>query len=59
MIASSLPPAAAFQAIRLDDPADVQRWAAIYGVTETALRRAVDRVGPLPEAVQRELGGRR
>ncbi|WP_420469847.1 DUF3606 domain-containing protein [Brevundimonas sp. FT23042] len=59
MSASSLPGAAAFQTIRLDDPADVRRWTAIYGVTEAALRRAVARVGPLPEAVQRELGGRR
>ncbi|MFC5344519.1 DUF3606 domain-containing protein [Brevundimonas staleyi] len=38
---------------------DVRRWAILFGVTERAVRLAVERVGERPDDVQRELGGRR
>jgi hypothetical protein len=45
--------------IRLEGDEDVRDWARMFGVTELALRRAVERVGDDTRAVQRELGGRR
>lgn len=47
------------QRIRLSEDAEVRGWAARFGVTETAVRRAAGRVGPNAEDVRRELGGQR
>jgi hypothetical protein len=47
------------QRISLDEDYEVRGWASKFGVTETALRRAVERVGDRAADVQRELGGRR
>lgn len=47
------------QRISLSEDYEVRGWAAKFGVTEDALRRAVERVGDRAEDVQRELGGRR
>jgi len=38
---------------------EIRDWARKFGVTENALRRAVERVGVMVVDVQRELGGRR
>lgn len=38
---------------------EIRDWAKKFGVTENALRRAVERVGVMVVDVQRELGGRR
>ena len=43
--------------ISLTEDYEVRDWAARFGVTETAIRRAVERVGDDAEAVRRELGG--
>ena len=45
--------------ISLSEDYEVRDWAARFGVTETALRDAVARVGDKADDVQRELGGRR
>lgn len=45
--------------ISLSEDYEVRDWAAKFGVTPDALRRAVERVGDRAEDVQRELGGRR
>ena len=45
--------------ISLSEDYEVRDWAAKFGVTEAALRTAVQRVGDRAEDVQRELGGRR
>lgn len=37
---------------------EVWDWAQKFGVSEKALRDAVDRVGPMADDVRRELGGR-
>lgn len=37
---------------------EVRDWAAKFGVTEAAIRSAVERVGPMAQDVRRELGGR-
>ena len=47
------------QRINLGEDYEVRDWAAKFGVTERALRRAVERVGDRAADVQRELGGRR
>lgn len=47
---------------RIIDPSDeceIRDWARRFGVTENALRRAVERVDVMAVDVQRELGGRR
>ena len=43
--------------INLSEDYEVRDWAKKFGVTEDALRRAADRVGPMAEDVRRELGG--
>lgn len=43
--------------INLSEDYEVRDWAAKFGVTEEALRRAAERVGPMAEDVRRELGG--
>lgn len=43
--------------INLSEDYEVRDWAAKFGVTQEALRRAVERVGPMAEDVKRELGG--
>ena len=45
--------------ISLSEDYEVRDWATKFGVTEQALRDAVDRVGNNADDVQRELGGRR
>ncbi|MFC7376946.1 DUF3606 domain-containing protein [Brevundimonas sp. GCM10030266] len=47
------------QRISLEGAHEVREWATRFGVTEGALRRAVERVGDRASDVQRELGGRR
>lgn len=47
------------QRISLSQDYEVRDWAKKFGVTENALRQAVERVGPMADDVQRELGGRR
>lgn len=47
------------QRIIVNEPYELRDWAARFGVSEDALRRAVDRVGDRVDDVQRELGGRR
>lgn len=47
------------QRISLEGAHKVREWATRFGVTEGALRRAVERVGDRASDVQRELGGRR
>ena len=44
--------------ISLTEDYEVRDWAAKFGVSEKALRDAVERVGNRAEDVQRELGGR-
>jgi len=44
--------------INTSEDYEVRDWAKKFGVTEDALRRAVERVGPMADDVQRELGGR-
>jgi hypothetical protein len=44
--------------ISLEEDYEVRDWAARFGVSEKALRDAVNRVGNRAEDVQRELGGR-
>lgn len=46
------------QRINLSEDYEVRDWARKFGVTEDALRRAAERVGPMAGDVQRELGGR-
>ena len=41
--------------VNLKDAADVQYWTERFGVSEEALRDAVDRVGSTAEAVARQL----
>jgi hypothetical protein len=41
--------------IRLDDPADVERWCSIFGCNEAELMQAVHRVGPVADAVNEYL----
>ncbi|WP_306003176.1 DUF3606 domain-containing protein [Brevundimonas sp. C43] len=43
--------------INLSEDYEVRDWAKKFGVTEDALRRAAERVGPMAEDVRRELGG--
>lgn len=43
--------------INLSEDYEVRDWAAKFGVTQEALRRAAERVGPMAEDVRRELGG--
>ncbi|KQS54459.1 hypothetical protein ASG17_12615 [Brevundimonas sp. Leaf363] len=43
--------------ISLSEDYEVRDWAAKFGVTEDALRRAVERVGDRAEDVRKELGG--
>lgn len=43
--------------INLSEDYEVRDWATKFGVTEEALRRAAERVGPMAEDVRRELGG--
>ncbi|RZJ45935.1 MAG: DUF3606 domain-containing protein [Brevundimonas sp.] len=43
--------------ISLTEDYEVRDWAAKFGVTEKALRQAVERVGDDAEAVRKELGG--
>ena len=43
--------------INLSEDYEVRDWAKKFGVTEDALRRAAERVGPLAEDVRREVGG--
>ncbi len=43
--------------INLSEDYEVRDWAKKFGVTEDALRRAADRVGPMAEDIRRELGG--
>lgn len=45
--------------VSLGEDHEVKDWAAKFGVSERALRRAVERVGDRAADVQRELGGRR
>jgi len=45
--------------ISLSEDYEVRDWAVKFGVSETALRTAVNRVGNRAEDVERELGGRR
>ena len=45
--------------ISLSEDYEVRDWAAKFGVSENALRTAVERVGNRAEDVERELGGRR
>jgi hypothetical protein len=45
--------------ISLSEDYEVRDWAKKFGVSESALRTAVARVGDDADAVQRELGGRR
>lgn len=45
--------------ISLNQDYEVRDWAKKFGVTETELRAAVERVGNQADDVQRELGGRR
>ena len=47
------------QRISLSQDYEVRDWAKKFGVTEAALRTAVERVGDRAEDVERELGGRR
>jgi len=47
------------QLISLSEDYEVRDWAAKFGVSESALRTAVGRVGNRAEDVERELGGRR
>lgn len=47
------------QRISLEGAHEVREWSTRFGVTEAALRRAVERVGDRASDVQRELGGRR
>lgn len=47
------------QRINLGEDYEVRDWAAKFGVSESALRRAVERVGDRAADVQQELGGRR
>ena len=47
------------QRISLAQDQDVRDWVGKFGVTENALRRAVERVGDRAQDVQRELEGRR
>lgn len=47
------------QRVSLERAHEVREWATRFGVTEGALRRAVERVGDRASDVQRELGGRR
>lgn len=44
--------------INTSEDYEVRDWAKKFGVTEDALRRAVERVGPMADDVRRELGGR-
>ena len=44
--------------ISLSEDYEFRDWAAKLGVSEKALRDAVERVGSRAEDVQRELGGR-
>jgi len=44
--------------ISLTEDYEIRDWAAKFGVSEKALRDAVERVGNRAEDVQRELGGR-
>ena len=46
------------QRISLSEDYEVRDWAQRFGVTEKALRDAVERVGDDADAVRRELGGR-
>ncbi|WP_336975967.1 DUF3606 domain-containing protein [Brevundimonas nasdae] len=43
--------------INLSEDYEVRDWAKKFGVTEDALRRAAERVGPMAEDVRREVGG--
>lgn len=43
--------------INTSEAYEARDWAETFGDTEDALRRAVDRVGPMVEDVRRELGG--
>ena len=43
--------------ISLSEDYEVRDWAAKFGVSENALRTAVERVGNRAEDVERELGG--
>lgn len=43
--------------INLSEDYEVRDWAKKFGVTEDALRRAAERVGPMAEDIRRELGG--
>jgi len=43
--------------ISLSEDYEVRDWAAKFGVSENALRTAVERVGNCAEDVERELGG--
>jgi hypothetical protein len=45
--------------VSLSEDYEVRDWAAKFGVSEDALRKAVARVGDRAKDVQRELGGRR
>jgi hypothetical protein len=45
--------------VSLSEDFEVRDWAATFGVSEDALRKAVARFGDRAEDVQRELGGRR
>lgn len=42
--------------INTSEDYEVRDWAQKFGVTEEALRRAVERVGPMAEDVRREFG---
>lgn len=43
--------------INLSEDYEVRDWAEKFGVTQEALRRAAERVGPMAEDVRRELDG--
>ncbi|TFW14359.1 DUF3606 domain-containing protein [Brevundimonas intermedia] len=44
--------------INLSEDYEVRDWAEKFGVTQEALRRAAERVGPMAEDVRRELDGK-
>lgn len=44
--------------ISLSEDYEIRDWAAKFGVTPSALRKAVRKVGDHAEDVERELGGR-
>ena len=45
--------------IKVDEDADVRRWAEQFGVSAEEIRSAVEAAGPLVEDVRRRLGANR